>query len=210
MGLFSWGKYTKIIVSAEKKFSDIYNFELLDEYKYIDSVMPLAFTVMFEEIRLNKMLPKDMKKIISGIRKSSPFKQFLIPGGQFLVDWNAYTKIYDGYNQYRIRGERPIVAMMFAMNEVGGEDISEDDKIEIREEYNRNPIYKRVQMKLSDLNMYKMAEEEYKVFNSLKDEYNKYSKVDCMRYIACSPIYHLFNEVNIHDCYTNKPLAQKD
>lgn len=47
------------LLNSEKKFQDIYNFDVPSEYKTRDIVFLLVFTVLLEEMRLNKLLPEN-------------------------------------------------------------------------------------------------------------------------------------------------------
>lgn len=127
MGIFSWFKWTKLILSAEQKFIDIYNFEVSIEYKIYSKILPLAFCIIFEEMRLNKVQPNNVESILEALRKDSPFYQYVSPNGSDFVNWEAYKMIYTYFVSYRASGERPIVAIVFAMN---SQNASTDDELQ--------------------------------------------------------------------------------
>lgn len=137
MGIFSWFKWTKVLVSAEDKFRDIYNFELEDNLKVYNRVLPLAFTMVFEEMRINKVLPDDAMKILRTLRKDSPFYVFITPVGRNLVQWNEYKRVYANYLNERKAGLRPILSYMFSISE----QVSDKEREEIIKEYQIKPIY---------------------------------------------------------------------
>jgi len=136
----NWYKYTKLVINAEKKFQDIYNFEVPNEHKNYDRILSLAFCILFEEMRLNKVLPDDAIYIMQSIREKSNFYNYITPVGKDMVNWKIYKTIYEEYIDQRALRERPIIATIIAMNSIEN-PISEEDKKTLRKEFDKNPIF---------------------------------------------------------------------
>lgn len=49
MGVINWVKWTKVLTSADKKFIDIYNFEIPLEEKTPERILNLSYVVLMEE-----------------------------------------------------------------------------------------------------------------------------------------------------------------
>jgi hypothetical protein len=140
-GLFSTIKYSKFLLKADTRFKDVYNFNMLNENKTEANLNILAFTVLFEEMRNNRKLPDEMEAIVYSIHDKCIFKPHLCPGGAELVDIEMYKILYFLYNQHRIRGEIPALAMVFAYYEAEENPLSKEDMKRFREEYSMSPIF---------------------------------------------------------------------
>lgn len=135
-------KYTKFLHNAELTFKDTYNFNMLNENKNENNLTLLGFTVLFEEMRNSRKTPDEMKGIISAIHEKSILRPTLAPAGVDFVNIRMYETIYNVYNQYRIRGDFPAVAMIFAFHEAENNPVSTEEMAQIRHEYSINPIFK--------------------------------------------------------------------
>lgn len=140
-GLFSTIKYSKFLLKADTRFKDVYNFNMLNENKTEANLNILAFTVLFEEMRNNRKLPDEMEAIVYSIHDKCIFKPHLCPGGAELVDIEMYKILYSLYNQHRVRGEIPALAMVFAFYEAEENPLSKEDMKRFREEYSMSPIF---------------------------------------------------------------------
>jgi hypothetical protein len=135
-----WAKLTSYLVNAEKRFSDIYNFETPREHKVAEKIYPLAFTVAAEEARKEKLLGDDFLGALAAMSDTNLLAQFLKPVGNESVEWGVYDKIYDNYIEFRARGYRPIAAMMGAMESVE-KNVSEEELDAIEEAYEQSPFF---------------------------------------------------------------------
>jgi hypothetical protein len=135
-----WGKYTLIINQAMKKFSDIYNFETPMEYKEQNYISLLAYTVLFEEARLNKLLADDFEELLVGFEGDTIFHKLIKPVGNTFFDFQAYNRMYTYYINYRAKRKRPIISMMASMQSMEN-SISEKEIEEFEKEYSNNLMF---------------------------------------------------------------------
>ena len=94
MGIFSWGKYAKIIINAEKRFVRTWNYDLLPDEKTEDSYMVIAITALFVESELSGLEPDGFAKMVSGIRDSSPLSNVM---GNLTTDANKALSVQFGH-----------------------------------------------------------------------------------------------------------------
>ena len=140
MGIFRWYKLAKIIVIAENKFVDIYNFKTPVENKTIDIISLLAFATLYEESIINKLSPDDLEFMIRGLHKKSAFIPYFMPVSPLCVDFDAYKKMYLIFISNISKKIRPIISMLIAMNSME-EEIPQTEIDGMINEYEIKPLF---------------------------------------------------------------------
>jgi hypothetical protein len=106
MGIFSWGKYAKIIVNAESRFVRNWNYDMTPDEKTEEGYMVVAITALFIESEQSSLEPNGFAKMVSGIRKSSPL--FNLIGNMSVTEKKAlstyYSHMYGFYLSARRQG----------------------------------------------------------------------------------------------------------
>ncbi len=106
MGIFSWGKYAKIIVNAESRFVRNWNYDMTPDEKTEEGYMVVAITALFIEAEQSSLEPGGFAKMVSGIRKSSPL--FNLIGNMSVTEKKAlstyYSHMYGFYLSARRQG----------------------------------------------------------------------------------------------------------
>ncbi len=97
MGIFSWGKYTKIIINTEKQFIQTWNNTLFEDEKTEENYLQVAMIALFFYSEKSSLTPDDFSKMILGIRKSSPFYRLI--SGVTAYGQKAFSDYYS--NTYR-------------------------------------------------------------------------------------------------------------
>lgn len=138
-----WGKYTLIINSAEKKFVDIYNFQTPNEAKEPTYLMLLANTLLFEEVRLNRLSPDNFGELLTGFSGDTTFHKLIKPVGDTFFDIDAFISLYNLYIDFRAREIRPIVSTMVTFQSLEGITVTKDEIKQLSESYNNNPMFGR-------------------------------------------------------------------
>ena len=135
-----WAKYTSLIAKAEDKFIDIYNFQTPQENKEIKFIIPLAYTVLFEEARLNRLNPDEFLELLVGFGGDTEFRMLIKPVNNSLFDFELFKNMYILYIDFRARRIRPIISMMSAMQSLESSITKEEINI-LLSEYEHNPMF---------------------------------------------------------------------
>jgi hypothetical protein len=106
MGIFSWGKYAKIIINTESRFVRNWNYDMTPDEKTEEGYMVVAITALFIEAEQSNLEPSEFAKMVSGIRKSSPL--FNLIGDMSITEKKAlstyYSHMYGFYLSARRQG----------------------------------------------------------------------------------------------------------
>ncbi len=119
MGIFSWGKYTKVLVGAEKDFIQIYNHSLAEEDKTFDTAAAIAQGVFYERAMKKGFTNDDVEAAIKGLVKSSHIHRFLIKTGDKDIDAITHSLIYPYYVAERVLESNTMTALISASIKYG-------------------------------------------------------------------------------------------
>jgi len=116
MGIFSWGKYTKVLVDAEKEFVHTYNHALPENEKTFDVAAAIAQRAFYEKAKEKGFTKDDVEAALKGLVKTSHLYQFLIQTGIKEIDAKVHSNIYKYYLTERILESDSLVALSNAVN----------------------------------------------------------------------------------------------
>jgi antitoxin component YwqK of YwqJK toxin-antitoxin module len=115
MGLFKKFNHTKMIVIAEQKFQELYNFGMTIEEKKTNFVGVAASAIFFDEAR-NSRIPKDeVYKIILGLKDDSPFLKFADNEMNRVTIAKTCEGLYDYFLSEMISESNPVTALYNSM-----------------------------------------------------------------------------------------------
>ena len=104
MGIFSWGKYAKTIINAEKQFIKTWNHSLSEDEKTDEGFLQAVMLPLFFYSEKSKLSPNEFSKMVSGIRKSSPFYNLI--SGLTVYEKKAVSDIYSNVYGYYLSAIR--------------------------------------------------------------------------------------------------------
>jgi len=116
MGIFSWGKYSKIIVNSERQFIQTWNNSLHPDEKTEENYLQIATINLFFYAEKAGLDSDGFSKMVFGIRKSSPFHRLItgvdVYGKKAISDY--YSNTYGFYLSATREGKNTEEAYTYA------------------------------------------------------------------------------------------------
>lgn len=146
MSVMNWIKWTKILSSANQKFVDSYNFSIPIEEKTNDTAVKLAFMVLFEEARQNKILPKDFNEMVEGLKPDYELHEYIMPNQLGFDDFEDYKDIYALYISNRAKGMESLESLsnsieyVFTLKEEDLARRAKEEEQDKKTDYSNQPI----------------------------------------------------------------------
>ena len=116
MGLFKKFNHTKMIVIAEQKFKEFYNFGMTIEEKKTDLVDVAASAIFFDEARNSRITKDEVYKIILGLKDDSPFLKFADNEMSRVAIAKTCEGVYDFFLSEMISESNPVTALYNAID----------------------------------------------------------------------------------------------
>jgi len=111
MGLFKKFNHTKMIVIAENKFKEFYNFGMTVEEKKTELVGVAASAIFFDEARNGRITKDEVYKIILGLKDDSPFLKFADNEMNRVAIAKTCEGLYDYFLSEMISESNPVTAL---------------------------------------------------------------------------------------------------
>jgi len=115
MVLFKKFNHIKMIVIAEQKFKEFYNFGMTIEEKKTDLVGVAASAIFFDEARNSRITKDEVYKIILGLKDDSPFLKFADNEMNRVTIAKTCEGLYDYFLSEMISESNPVTALYKSM-----------------------------------------------------------------------------------------------
>ncbi len=137
----SQAKYTKIALSINDKFKNIFNFHMSKENRTGDKTPTIAYTVLFESCRKEYLDPNELVQLLQMLHKSNSIYDFIFQNGlSEYYDFNIHKSLYLKYNNFRAKNYKPILSTILSFAEMTEGNLTEEQILFFKEELDNTKL----------------------------------------------------------------------